>query len=540
MDLRLVPVTLADLWDDLPMAVGPAWTDLFPKVARLSCDLAAARDDDQRALLARQLVRLFRPFPPVVDALRATMTSATRQGGQSTSGPSDWAHACAELHDRVDGPTVMRHIDVHGPLRLPKNGRSVVVVGLVNDPGAGGGVLLAPREVQVELSADDLLVDGGAVRQLRVLPDADSEPVVYRITAGTPGVKTLRADLRQAGVVVGGVTFTITVDASPGEAAAPGAPATVVTPRPTTSVALGGAYVPPPDLDLRVHLVRRDGQYVLRYVLHSPNNAVNHHHQPVGDVTLTSSPEEYRAHLMRRIEQLPPDAVADKLRAIGERLYRELLPAQLRAAYQQFRTVVRSFHVTSDEPWIPWELVRPYEDGPVPVDDDFWAARFDFARWLAGDVGPATRIHVHRMVCVEASRPPGRAELPAAAAERRYMAALATDCGIDDASPSYADASAANCLLLDPEINLWHVAAHGDIDERHPDESALILADGSVLSPEDLFGARQSAIRSARPMVFLNACRTGQQGWSLVRLGGWADAWFVAAGPARSSDHCGR
>jgi hypothetical protein len=507
------------------MAVGPAWTDLFPKVARLSCDLAAARDDDQRALLARQLVRLFRPFPPVVDALRATMTSATRQGGQSTSGPSDWAHACAELHDRVDGPTVMRHIDVHGPLRLPENGRSVVVVGLVNDPGAGGGMLLAPREVQVELSADDLLVDGGVVRQLRVLPDADSEPVVYRITARTPGVKTLRADLRQAGVVVGGVTFTITVDASPGEAAALGAPTTVVTPRPTTSVALGGAYVPPPDLDLRVHLVRRDGQYVLRYVLHSPNNAVNHHHQPVGDVTLTSSPEEYRAHLMRRIEQLPPDAVADKLRAIGERLYRELLPAQLRAAYQQFRTVVRSFHVTSDEPWIPWELVRPYEDGPVPVDDDFWAARFDFARWLAGDVGPATRIHVHRMVCVEASRPPGLAALPAAAAERRYMAALATDCGIDDASPAYADASAASCLLLDPEINLWHVAAHGDIDERHPDESVLILADGSVLSPEDLFGARQSAIRSARPMVFLNACRTGQQGWSLVRLGGWADAW---------------
>ena len=72
VDLRLVPVTLADLWDDLPMAVGPAWTDLFPKVARLSSDLAAARDDDQRALLARQLVRLFRPFPPVVDALRAS------------------------------------------------------------------------------------------------------------------------------------------------------------------------------------------------------------------------------------------------------------------------------------------------------------------------------------------------------------------------------------------------------------------------------------------------------------------------------------
>ena len=525
MDLPVVLATIAGLWDGLPTAVGPAWTDLFPDVARLSTDLAAARDDDQRALLTRQLVRLFRPFPPVMDAVRAAITPATRQGGQSQSGSPDWAHAIAALRDRVNAPAVIRHIDVHAPLHLAENSRGVVVVGLICDPDAGNDLLLAPREVQVELSADDLLIDNGPIRELRVIPRADSEPVVYRITAGTPGVKTLRADLRQAGIVVGGVTFTITVHASPGAGAIADTTATDVTPRPATSVTLGGPYVPPPDLDLRIHLARGDGQYTLHYILHSPNNAVDHHHQPAGHVVLTGSPEQYRAHLMRRIEQLPPVALGDKLRAIGERLYRELLPPQLRAAYQQFRTEVRSFQITSDEPWIPWELVRPYEDGPIPVDDDFWAARFDFARWLAGDTGPATQIHVRRLVCLEAGRPPGLAALHAAEAERQYLATLATDCGIDDASPASADALAAARLLLDPKIDLWHVAAHGDIDERHPDESALILADGSALSPEDLFGERQSAIRSARPMVFLNACRTGQQGWSLVQLGGWADAW---------------
>jgi hypothetical protein len=507
------------------MAVGPAWTDLFPEVARLSCDLAIAPDDDQRALLTRQLVRLFRPFPLVMDTVRAAIVPTTRQGGQFQSGPPDWADAIAELRDRVNAPTVTRHIDVHAPLHLAENSRSVVVVGLIYDPDTGDDALLAPREVQVELSADDLAIDNTPIRQLRVLPGADSEPVVYRITAGTPGVKTLRADLRQSGIIVGGVTFTITVHASPSTAATADGIAAVVTPQPTAAVTLGGPYVPPPDLDLRIHLVRRDGQYALHYILHSPNNAVDHHHQSVGHVVLNGSPEEYRAHLMRRIEQLPLGMLGDKLRAIGERLYRELLPPRLRTAYQQFRTVVRSFQVTSDEPWIPWELVRPYEDGPTPVDDDFWAARFDFARWLAGDVGPATRIHVQRLACLEASRPPGLTALHAAAAERRYLAALATDCGIDDVSPPYADASAVARVLLDPKIDLWHMASHGDIDERHPDESALILADGSALSPEDLFGERQSAIRSARPMVFLNACRTGQQGWSLAQIGGWADAW---------------
>jgi CHAT domain len=523
VDLQRVPAALADLWDDLPTAIGPAWTDLFPAVAQLSSDLATARDDDQRALLARQLVLLFRPFPVVVDVLRAAMTSATREASQTPSALPDWAQACAELYDRVDGPTVLRHIEVHASLRLPVHGRGVVVVGLIEDPRAQGMKLLTTLRVEVELSADDLLIDGGPVRQLLVLPTGDSEPVIYRITAETPGEKILRADLRQAGVVVGGVTFTMTVDAPYDSAAATSA--TAVAPRPAVPVALGGAYVPPPDLDLRVHLIRRDGQHILRYVLHSPNNTVDHHYQPAGDVVLAGSPEEYRARLMRRVEGLPPDSVADKLRAFGERLYRELLPAQLRAAYQQFRTVVRSFHVTSDEPWIPWELVRPYEDGPVPVDDDFWAAQFDFARWLAGDVGPATRMHIRRLACVEAAQPPGLAALPGATAERRNLATLAADCGIDDVSPSYADASALSRLLLDPEVNLWHVAAHGDIDELHPDESVLILADGSALSPEDLFGARQSAIRSGRPLVFLNACRVAQQGWSLVQLDGWVDAW---------------
>ena len=74
-------------------------------------------------------------------------------------------------------------------------------------------------------------------------------------------------------------------------------------------------------------------------------------------------------------------------------------------------------------------------------------------------------------------------------------------------------------------FGILNVASHGDIDELHPDEAVLILADGSILRPEDLFGPRQSAIRSARPMVFLNACRLAQQGWSLAQLGGWVDAW---------------
>jgi hypothetical protein len=40
----------------------------------------------------------------------------------------------------------------------------------------------------------------------------------------------------------------------------------------------------------------------------------------------------------------------------------------------------------------------------------------------------------------------------------------------------------------------------------------------------------QTAIKSDRPLVFLNACRVARQGWSLSGLGGWAEAWVRVCG----------
>ncbi len=42
---------------------------------------------------------------------------------------------------------------------------------------------------------------------------------------------------------------------------------------------------------------------------------------------------------------------------------------------------------------------------------------------------------------------------------------------------------------------------------------------------EDLYGRRQTRLRADRPMVFLNACHAGRQGWELTQLGGWVSAW---------------
>ena len=144
---------------------------------------------------------------------------------------------------------------------------------------------------------------------------------------------------------------------------------------------------------------------------------------------------------------------------------------------------------------------------------------------MAGRSGGAGKIRVGRLVCVEAAQAPGESPLPYASEERQYLVNLAQCHGVEDRSPNPATGPAVEALLDGDGIHLWHFAAHGNVDPTHPNESVVRLADGQGLRAEDIHGARQTHIAQDRPLVFLNACRVGQQGWSLTRLGGWAATW---------------
>ena len=306
--------------------------------------------------------------------------------------------------------------------------------------------------------------------------------------------------------------------------------------------------VPPPDLEIRVTIQEMNGLTQLTYVLHSPSGVGDFHYQKVGSVTIQSSPEAYQQHLMEKIEALAQgrdpteghnpktDEVRDQLEAIGHQLYEELFPPEMRRAYREFRRTIRERHgpewlptllITSDEPWIPWELIKPYDDSDLEdiVDDDFLCLQFQMTRWLAGRSGGEEKIRVTRLVCVEAPQVSVASALPYAKKERQYLANMARDNGVDDASPNEAGRQEVKALLNEGSIHLWHFATHGNVNLSNPNESVLLLADGQYLRPEDIHGPRQTHITKDRPLVFLNACRVGQQSWLLTRLGGWVAAW---------------
>jgi hypothetical protein len=294
----------------------------------------------------------------------------------------------------------------------------------------------------------------------------------------------------------------------------------------------------PEDLHLRITTDVRDGQTQLRFTLQSPSGAARFAYREIAGPRLTGSPEEHSTRLLQQIEdlesgldvdgrsELPAETIESKLAKLGREIYRTLFPRELQLAYRSFRETVRTILIISDEPWIPWEMTKPYDDGGQEIiDDDFLCVRFQVTRWLSGDSTPAVEIQVSRLACILVE-----ANLPQARRERdRVMALAASRPEIETVSLENPTPASLE-KLLSQGVSLLHFVGHGDFDRAQPNQSGIPLAGGSSLRPIDLQGPILTRIKIDRPFVFLNACRVGQQSWALTGLGGWAERWVQAGG----------
>ena len=189
---------------------------------------------------------------------------------------------------------------------------------------------------------------------------------------------------------------------------------------------------------------------------------------------LRTDPETFRYELIREIEQMAMEAgkkgsstakIERQLAKIGQRLYKELFSADLRREYRSFSRKVTSLQIISDEPWIPWELIKPYDDeGGEIIDHDYLCMQFEFARWFTPARAPAASIEVDSVVCVA----PGDSKLVEAQGEKDDLHRLAQELRLRDLTPAHATYEAVVETLLegDTPIRLWHFACHGNFENE--------------------------------------------------------------------------
>jgi hypothetical protein len=289
--------------------------------------------------------------------------------------------------------------------------------------------------------------------------------------------------------------------------------------------------VEPPDLELHIMQDYHD-ERTLYFELHSSREAVGYHYFKSGEVRLRGSPLEKMQAVYQELSQMagkaPPtpearDYAERRLAAIGNGLWDELIPDSLKEQYWEFRSQVRSILITSDEPWVPWEVIKPYRyknDGERE-DDPFWCQQFAIARWLSGP-GLADELPVG------AARPvaPAQVNLPSVQEEVAFVEQL------NNLRPDIVPLAAFNSRLqvLDwlqsGNFFLIHFACHGQFDSTLPQDSAIVLSDGP-LRPSDIqtrFGGKRP-----RPLIFINACHGAREEFSFTGLGGWAQQLVARA-----------
>jgi hypothetical protein len=255
--------------------------------------------------------------------------------------------------------------------------------------------------------------------------------------------------------------------------------------------------------------------------------------------------------LARRTDTVGSE-VDKTLADVGYQMFDQLLPPKLQDLCWTFRARgVQTVLVLSDEPHIPWELIKPYRadqaTGQFEKEDDCWGQAFAMTHWLRGRP-PAQQLSLQRICAMAAG---ATCNSPVEAVKARDMVLQASETtGQPDSSkmPSQpdllgADAELAVLRTLESngatvqvlpahrrslaeafercDFDVLHLACHGSYGGTVAADSSGVLMEDGVFSAAELSPRLAGGVRSAAPLFFFNACHSGRLGFSLTRLGSW-------------------
>jgi len=426
-----------------------------------------------------------------------------------------------------------------------------------------------PELVEIHLTAPGFTETTGVTRRTLVIwKGNDSEPAVFllKLADKNSGDKELRLDFYHLGYPIGSATFktevTLFNTGGPATRTAPGRrpavrtagrplfgrsgpPAPEAEPEEETSGNSGSASLVEgidglqfvragtevPDVILRV--VRDADDKTLHFKLLSPKNKIGYREKEMGSVALNrlKDPTQLLADSFEDLNQMARNADAgledtdaldymDTTIGIGNDLYEQIFPAELKAEYWRLKELreqekIRTLLILSDEPWIPWEVIYPFDDDHGA--DDFLAAAWHLTRWQAGrGLNPHLNIQTVQVVTPDL-------DLSFVKGESDYFAQM-TDAPqpIAVAEPITTRQHFLSQVQMGG-MQLLHFATHGNFNEENADRSLIYLEGGETIAPTDLSKPRTQGIRKERPIIFLNVCHGGKLEFTLTGTGGWAE-----------------
>lgn len=369
------------------------------------------------------------------------------------------------------------------------------------------------------------VLEGTRTRSLDITDEDETPPIQFKLRATEIGPGRIRVLAFQGGQSIGEVTRTPLIVAA-GENTTAGSS--------DASQLLELHPIAQPDLMLLIKEKDVLGGKEISLTLNATDPALGFNYQEFGPILLKTDPRSYFQNFFTEIDSLKTDTREEKVIA-GKRLasrcaglFKSLLPKALGDKLWEFRDRIRTVQVQSDDPSIPWELLKlqGVQDGKV-MEGPYLCEAFAMTRWFTGTPRVPT-LHLQRMAIIV---PSDDSRVTSANEERTYLLSLADaqrKRQVIEVPANFLDVVDA---LTNNQYDSLHFTGHGRFNAQDPNRSAIIL-EGNY--PENVLGPIDLNIRNygpAKPLVFLNACQTGQQALSLTGIGGWAKQ-FVGAGAA--------
>ena len=542
MDSQDILHGLMHIWDQIPRLLGDRWTELLPELEKLLVQIEAAETEEKCTSLTADLIMLIRPYVELRRALKTQIDhfgyeEKVRQSQEATPTPPwwhNWGQPFSGLRRCFAPPLETRYAGIAAPDTMALHEIQSIAVNLRISPreNVSPSIKVIPGrflEVALHVDEEDFEVLNSPFQKLNVEPDRDTKPLAFQVKSLRPGRKTCYLDFRQNHESISTIHLGIEVLESVGDRQEAGSEGER---RLEAELEMEGGFVPPPDLEMQVFARIKNGKTKIHYILNSDVEGVGYQKKIVGP-TLGGDVETMLADLLKKVEGIKPAQETDErprsleqtrrdLDAVGRQLFDELFNDAMRLAYRGFRDKVRTVVISSNEPWIPWELIKPYDTSATEIiDDDFFCNRFQLTRWFAGDHPPVRKIHVNRFALIEAGQALDEAVLPLIPKEKHILSQMfIEEAGLLDNSPTPASPKKILQLLEQGGVELWHFSSHGD-------GADLVLDRGRLFSPEDLHGGLLSRISRDRPFVFFNGCETAKLEQGMVNLSGWPVTWIT-------------
>jgi hypothetical protein len=351
------------------------------------------------------------------------------------------------------------------------------------------------------------LEGGQQFQELLVPPDTDSEWILYKLRALRDGVHDLIfTAFHPEGRMLGELLIQVSVDALAETAES-------IDVRSEVPSMLGDEGEVSLMIDwldkletYRFQLVDRSlpEEVVVDHVLRTPREVVE---SLIADLTAMAKGELGRGQNLRTM-----------LRDRGVQLWNELIPETLKKQFWERQSRIKNLRIFARDDPVPWEVLYPLSEGN---DAGFLVEQFPVLRSIRG-LQPVSRIGSGPVETVVPSRNSPSSATGEADMVRRIWAAR-------PCSAQVSDLASLRGVLDQASFGLLHLACHNSFDPNDPNHTNVKFGDGEftpvILEPMIATGS----LASARPLVFMNACRSAGEAPLYTRLSGWASN-FMRAG----------